>query len=224
MLHVRDDVPIYGLDIESDTAVDGLDPARSSIVAVAVAGDGWVRVLHAADGGEATLLSRLDALLGRLAPGVVVTWNGGRFDLPFLADRAVVAGVGWSLRLAPDLRRIDRHPLPGHAGGYVGSWGGHRHLDGYQLYRADLGRALPVSCGLKSLARLVGLTPVEVDRTAIHLLDRPALDAYVGSDAELARALGLRRMPHALRHVDPVVAEVTTTVTATAAATATLSA
>lgn len=203
MRRVRDDVPIYGLDIESDTAVDGLDPARSSIVAVAVAGEGWTTVLHAADGGEAVLLERLEAVLAELAPGVVVTWNGSRFDLPFLSDRAVATGVRWSLRLEPDLRRVDRDPLPGHAGGYVGAWGAHRHLDGYQLYRADLGRALPISCGLKSLARFVGLTPVEVDRTAIHLLDRPQLDAYVGSDAELARHLVLRRLPHALRHVDP---------------------
>ncbi len=158
MQDVREDVALYGLDIESDTAVDGLDPARSSTLAVAVAGPGWTTVLHAADGsGEADLLLRLDELLGGLAPGVVVTWNGARFDLPFLADRAVAVGVEWSLRLRPDQRLAHHTPLPGHAGGYVGTWGHHRHLDGYQLYRADVGRAVPISCGLKTLARFVGL-------------------------------------------------------------------
>jgi len=202
---VHPEWPIYGLDIESDTTVDGLDPAHSSVLAVAVATSGGTTVLHASDTGEAEMLWQLDALLQSLAPGVSATWNGGRFDLPFLADRAAVGNVTWSLRLSADPHVGSRDPMPGHDGGYVASWGAHRHLDGYQLYRGDVGRVLPISCGLKSIARFVGLRPIEVDRTAIHQLSRADLDAYVGSDAELARTLVARRLPASLRHVDPVV-------------------
>ena len=40
------------------------------------------------DGDEITILRGLDDALLHLAPGVLVTWNGSSFDLPFLADRA----------------------------------------------------------------------------------------------------------------------------------------
>ena len=61
---------------------------------------------------------------------------------------------------------------------------------------------LDVSCSLKSVARLVGLTPVEVDRERIHDLSGEALAAYVASDARLARILAERRWPGAARFVD----------------------
>ena len=35
---------LVGLDIETDTSVDGLDPARSPIVAIALSGDGFESV------------------------------------------------------------------------------------------------------------------------------------------------------------------------------------
>ena len=57
---------------------------------------------------------------------------------------------------------------------------------------------LRLSCSLKAVARLVGLTPVEVDRARIHELP-PALHAYVASDARLTRALAERRWPGAAR-------------------------
>src|SRR5690348_12681457 len=77
--------PIYGLDIETDTTVDGLDPQRSRIVAAAVAGPHGVRVFD--DRDESLLLDRLDWHLAALEAGVLATWNGAGFDLPFLADR-----------------------------------------------------------------------------------------------------------------------------------------
>ena len=41
-------------------------------------------------GDEATLLRRLDRRLAELPPGIIVTWNGSSFDLPFLATRAAL--------------------------------------------------------------------------------------------------------------------------------------
>lgn len=198
----HDEVPYYGLDIETDTTVDGLDPARSAVVAVAVTAPFGEEVLT---GDEAELLSSLDELVVQLPPGVIVTWNGSAFDLPFLAERARRCGVRLALRLEEDASLSGRRPgsLPGHPNPYRAAWGPHRHLDGYRLYRADVGRTLGLPCGLKPMARLVGLQPVEVDRTDIHSLGPEELHEYVASDARIARELVLRRMPAAARFADP---------------------
>jgi hypothetical protein len=192
--------PIYGLDIETDTLIDGLDPAVSPVVLAALSTPEGDTVF---DGPEPSLLATLDARLAALPPGVVVTWNGATFDLPFLADRAAAAGVPLGLRLVPDPTVVlGRGPLRGHEGAYRARWHAHGHLDAYRLYRGDVGRVLRVSCGLKTIARLVGLTPVEVDRERIHELPRSVLDAYVASDARLARLLAERRPAGLDRFVD----------------------
>lgn len=161
------------------------------VVAVAIAGMDIEVVL---DGAEDSILRDLDRLLATLTPGVLITWNGAGFDLPFIHDRAAVLGVALGLRLRLDAHIPGRHePLPGHDGAYRARWYGHGHLDGYQLFRADVGASLHLSCGLKPLARLVGLPVVEVDRTRIHELSDATRRAYVASDAHLARALVLRR-------------------------------
>jgi DNA polymerase III epsilon subunit-like protein len=173
------------------------------VVAVAVTGTDLEVVL---DGDEATILRTLDALLASLADGVLVTWNGAAFDLPFLRDRAERCGVELGLRHELDPSIPGHHePLSGHSGAYRAGWYGHRHLDGYQVFRADVGAAMRMSCGLKPLARFVGLPVVEVDRERIHLLSDDEMRAYVASDAHLARALVARRWPTARRAVDPEV-------------------
>lgn len=199
----HDEVPYYGLDIETDTTVDGLDPTQSAVVAVAVTAPFGEEVLT---GEEPELLTSLDELVLGLPPGVLVTWNGSSFDLPFLAERARRTGVEISLQLQedPSLSGRRRGSLPGHPHPYRAAWGPHRHLDGYRLYRADVGHTLGLPCGLKPMARLVGLTPVEVDRTDIHSLGPEELHEYVASDARLARELVMRRMPAAARFADRV--------------------
>jgi hypothetical protein len=199
--------PLYGLDIETDTSVDGLDPATSAVVAVAVTGEDPADD-HVFLGEERSILRSLDDHLRQLPPGVLVTWNGSGFDLPFLDHRSHLIGVPVALRVRPEPappRPVDgarpTRPDDGRRR-VVGAWGDHLHLDGYRLYRADVGRSLGFSCGLKPLSRLVGLRPVEVRRERIHLLDDAALREYVASDARLARALVARRMPAAWRWVD----------------------
>jgi DNA polymerase elongation subunit (family B) len=86
--------PVYGLDIETDTTADGLDPAVAPIIAVAVATSDGDYVI---DGDEVALLARLDRLLARLPPGVLVTWYGSGFDLPFIDARAHSLGPQWSV-------------------------------------------------------------------------------------------------------------------------------
>ncbi len=197
---MRGPAPIYGLDIETDTTIDGLDPVVSPVVTAALSTAAADEVFV---GREADLLAALDSRLRTLRPGVIATWNGAAFDLPFLADRAAACDLDLGLRLAPDPTVVLGHgPLPGHAGAYRATWYGHGHLDAYRVYRNDVGRVLRVSCSLKSIARMVGLTPVEVDRERIHELSRAVLDAYVASDARLARILAERRWPGVARCVD----------------------
>ncbi len=88
--------PLYGLDIETDTSIDGLDPTVGAVVAVAVSSAERDVVLT---GDESLLLARLDRHLAGLAAGTIVTWNGASFDLPFLAERARRRGVPLGLRL-----------------------------------------------------------------------------------------------------------------------------
>ena len=172
------------------------------IVAIAVVGADAEVVLDGPD--ERSMLVELDTLLAGLGKGVLVTWNGAGFDLPFIATRAAALGVPLGLQIRYDASIPGHHdPLPGHPGRVRGGWHGLGHIDGYQAYRSDVGRVLPVSCGLKSLARLVGLPLVEVDRSAIHLLSESERRAYVASDAMLARALVARRAD-ALRWIDQV--------------------
>ena len=200
--------PLYGLDIETDTAVDGLDPLVGRVLAVAVsAGDGGSGVALFDHADEPELLRQLYRHLATLSPGVIITWNGARFDLPYLATRASLTGVELGLHLWPDPTcRDGREALPGHTGTSRASWFGHDHLDAYRVYRADVGPALRIGCSLKTVARLAGLAPVEVDASRVHDLSAAQMAAYVGSDARCTAELARRRWPTACLSIDRRVA------------------
>jgi hypothetical protein len=193
---------VYGLDIETDTSHDGLDPAVAPVRAVALSRRGGDDLFV---GDEATLLRALDAHLASLPLGVLATWNGAAFDLPFLADRARLLGIELGLHLRLDQRlTLRRSPLPGHAGAYRGTWLGHGHLDTYRLYGADVPHGPRTS--LRSLGRLLGIGSAghECRPAPVHALTNEALHACAPSDARLARVLAERRWPAAARLVDRV--------------------
>lgn len=204
---------VYGLDIETDTSSDGLDPRVAPVVTVALSLPGHDEIFS---GRETTLLFDLAVRLTSLPAGVLATWNGSAFDLPFLAHRAALHQLDLGLTLQRDPTIIVRTPLPGLGGAVRGAWHHHSHLDAYRMYKGDVGPALRVSCSLKSIARLVGLAPIEVDRTRIHDLRPEALHAYASSDARLARVLTERRMPGATRFIDRLEPPADTPATATA--------
>lgn len=190
---------IYGLDIETDLTHDGLDPAVASVRAIALSGRTFDDLFV---GDEADLLRQLDERLAELAPGVVATWNGSAFDLPFLADRARLLGVPLGLKLCLDRRlTLHRAPLPGHAGAYRASWHDHGHLDTFRLYGGAETAAQRLS--LRSLGRIVTRTS-EVRPSRPQPLSNEALHACAPSDARLARVLAERRWPAAARMVDHV--------------------
>ena len=186
---------VYGLDIETDTSVDAFDPMVASVRAVAVSGPAGDELFV---GAEADLLAAVDAFLADMPDGVLATWNGGAFDLPFLADRARLIGQPLGLRLCLDRRlTLARTPLPGHAGAYRGSWHGHRHLDTYRLY----GGASGTRTSLRSVGRLLGIGASGQPNRAADLANE-ARHAHPRTDARLARVLAERRWAAAARLVD----------------------
>jgi uncharacterized protein YprB with RNaseH-like and TPR domain len=194
-------LPLYGLDIETDTTRNGLDPRVARVVAVAVSATGAEEFV--ASGDEAGLLQALDAHLAGAEPGVLVTWNGAAFDLPFLAARAAAAGVPLGLELVwdPAAYRPGHRPLPGCLGAYAATWHRHLHVDAYQAWRNLIDPEAP--CGLKAVARTEGFDPVEVDDVSrLHEVALADLRRYVASDASLARRLAERRWRHVRRFID----------------------
>ncbi|MCP5025085.1 MAG: hypothetical protein GY929_02265 [Actinomycetia bacterium] len=168
---------LYGLDIEIDTTVDPLDPEVTPIIGVALAG---ASVDELFTGPEPLMLADLDRRLQHLEPGVIVTWNGSRFDLPFIATRARVWGTPLHLSL---------EPRPGSDGRLDAAWGRHRHLDARHLYdQSGRGR---VRLGRRRT------TPAATDE-----LDTEARHANPTSDARLARTLAQRRWGVARRSID----------------------
>ena len=97
--------PIYGLDIETDTTIDGLDPSVSRIVAIALS----TGVDELFEGDEDEILWGLDQRLRTLPPGVIATWNGSAFDLPFIADRSGLWQLPIGLHIEADPRIRHRH-------------------------------------------------------------------------------------------------------------------
>jgi hypothetical protein len=187
---------LVGFDIETDTRVDGLDPTNSPIIAVAVTTPIEETVFQ---GDETQILESVDSYIRSLPTGYLVTWNGSTFDLPFFEKRAEMLSVSTALRI----RKKMTQPMEEDRVAVEGSWGRLVHLDGLSLYRADVGIGLGLPCGLKPLARFVGLDAVELDSAEIHLADPDDIREYVASDARVAVQLVERRMPHALLGADP---------------------
>lgn len=193
---------LIALDIETDTAADqidpaipaGLDPRAAAITSIALLSAHGSIVLD--DDDEERLLRMYLAWLDATPPGVIVTWNGSCFDLPYLADRAARHGMAaWMILSAADDRPPKYEALPGHAGGYRASSadGRFRHCDvayAYQARAAQLG----VTWSLKPVAKAHGIRMIEVDRAHVGALSIAERMAYNLSDTvgtlALANALG----------------------------------
>lgn len=191
------DQDIYGIDIETDTRRGSVDPAEAPIRAIGISARNLDDTFT---GDEVTILRRVDERLRELPGGILATWNGAIFDLPYIADRARLLGVDLDLVLCPDRRRRNsRALLPGHDSAYRATWGAHRHLDTFRLY-GDSGTGGTLA-GLLGLQRRRAATIASTD----DLLNE-ALHAHAASDARLARVLAERRGHGALKvldHIEP---------------------
>ncbi len=211
--------PVYGLDIETghptghDTASgsgrdDGpaVDPRRTIVVRAVLATPAGDQVF---DGDEPRLMQDLDLALARARPGILATWNGSGFVLPYLADRAGIRGIHLGLRLAADPRRRHRgETLPGHRCAYRAAWYEHRHLDVAGLYRSGRRPLIEVD----ELLRAIGLAGRGRGSRGIGPADVPgcelthdAAHAFATNDARLVRSLVEARLPGVARHLDRIV-------------------
>lgn len=189
---------VYGIDIEIeiDPGDLAIDPAVAPIRAVAVSGRSFDDLFR---GPEPDLLVALDRRLAELPAGVLATWNGSIFDLPFIAERARLIGVEVGLTMCLDTRlTLRRRPLPGHAGAYRAAWGDHRHLDTFRLF-GPASTDMPQGT-MARVARRLGLGGAP-SRPA-NDLTAEAVHAHAASDARLARVLTERRWPAALAMID----------------------
>jgi hypothetical protein len=185
--------PVYGLDIETDTSHglgDVPDPRVARVRTVALSMPAGDRTFT---GPEPEMLGELDEVLRQLEPGILATWNGAAFDLPYLADRAEMWGLHLGLRLAADRHlRVRGEVLRGHAGAYRAGWYGHRHLDASRLYRTGRRPLLDVDDLLRSLGlrgagrRGAGIGPADVPGTE---LTHKAIHAFAANDARLVRVM-----------------------------------
>ncbi len=179
-----DEDALVGLDIETS----GLDPEKNRIRGAALVTRDRSRVLVSDD--EAHLLAELERLVSALpSDATIVTWNGGEFDMPFLATRFERRHVQSSLRVVPT-SGVGKYGRPL----FHAEWGSRRHVD-VAPYFKDRAETLGVSWNLKPVAKAVlGVNPVQVDRSgsAIARLDPEELARYVASDAEITLRLAMR--------------------------------
>lgn len=215
---------VYSLDIETSTALvtgpdgkpgynPGLDPLLGFITEAVVVGAeaGEVFTGEGTADDEARLLLNLDNHIFGLAPGLLTTWNGGPFDLPFLQTRSEENAVSLGLRVAhQDGLKPKYDALPGHgpeawgldgnkghSGVYSGTWaalrGIHAHLDVSYAYKAFADKH-GIKWGLKPVCEAFGISMITVDRTEMHLLTPAERREYVMSDGNGTRLLALNML------------------------------
>ncbi len=174
-----------GLDVEIDTLAGSLVPGRARVISIAVySSESDFCVFNHTS--EQRMLDGLAGWLREHAGATIDTWNGGEFDLPVLAARAVMSGSSLRVELhgerRPTLADRPRLPQTEHV-----EYCGHRDL--LPLWRpwaaAHFGTAR-----LKVVARQLGLAPVELDPRRLHLRSRKEIAEYNLSDARVTWRLG----------------------------------
>ena len=192
---------LIGLDIETDTTVDGRNPHHSRVVAVALSSSDGAFSIVLDDQDESALLTKLVEHISRLdKDDVLVTWNGAGFDLPFLEVRAEALGIDLPWTLWPS-KRVPKYEPVGVPGPLRVSFGHVGHVDVAYMYK-DLAEAAGVQWALKPVSLLCGLEPVQVDREKIHELSPDELASYVSSDARCTAYLAFLQEDVLSAHLD----------------------
>jgi DNA polymerase elongation subunit (family B) len=190
---------IYALDIETDNSEGhGLDPNKGRITEIAVQGRAKDVTAVFADEHEKTLLRKFTWHMRTLEPGLVTTWNGSFFDLPFIQTRADILAAPSPLAVEEDEELKPKYDLlPGYTGGVVGVFDSrrgrvpHQHLDisgAYKQFAADH----DVSWSLKPVCAAAGIEMYEIDRTRLQDYTPEERQRYVLSDTNGALELTYR--------------------------------
>jgi DNA polymerase elongation subunit (family B) len=200
---------LYALDIETCTNPgDGLNPTnpltRITSVSVLYGPDDKDLSPTGAvifdDKNESRLLRSLDAWMTDkdTEPGLIITYNGANFDIPFLLTRSDINDV--ALGISAKVHSARRGPYgvrKGHAGGYIVKWETkttpHDHVDIWLPY-IKIAKAAGIKAGLKVIAKHYGYTPIEVDRNEMASLSVAQRAAYNLSDVEVTYELA-KRLP-----------------------------
>lgn len=184
---------IYAFDTETDNSKGhGLNPLKSRFTDLSLAGLGreWVFT----DSDEAAMLSAFDNAVYELPAGLLSTWNGTHFDLPFLDTRFERVGITHhAFTFVPTPQYPPKYEtLPGHDSGLTATVlskiGVHAHLDIAYAFK-PVAERLGVKWGLKPVARALGFEVIEVDRENMHLLSEQERQDYAVSDARITRQL-----------------------------------
>lgn len=196
--HNYADIPLVSLDIETDTSGGGgLDPTVSKVVAASLAYSDTDEVHVFDSNNEEEILQDIEKAL-TTRTGLLVTWNGAGFDLPFLSSRYSITQTTTSLRVAPDPLIPAKYTPPAGLGPPVrASWNHLAHVDVSYLY-AGVAREENIKWSLKSVAKHLGYSPVEVDRERVHVLTLEELREYVASDALVTVKLAQLLRPQVL--------------------------
>jgi len=193
----------YALDLETNTNPgDGLDPTNplTTITSAAVyfgpraneTGPEGSIVFD--DPNEARLLRSLNAFFADpdTTPGVIVTWNGANFDIPFLLTRSKFCEVTLDLTaLVHESRKPKYSACKGHSGGYIAAWGDNDHADIWPVF-IPVAEKNNMKSGLKPMAKHFGFNPIEVKREEMDKLTVAERLAYNVSDVEVTYRLALR--------------------------------
>lgn len=196
----------YSLDIETNTAParyqyangtesnhpSGLDPRVASVLTVSIVGsDGSVFSLDSPN--EYTLLTATMNYLSTLR-GTLIGWNVNFFDLPFLYVRLGNVpkhnhnGSIW-FHNRTNSTSVPKYGFP--------EWRNlvhHREWNTIEVFKCEVvdisdyfkpvAEELKVKHSLKPVAKALGLDPVEVDASEVHLLTPSERATYCTSDAQ----------------------------------------
>jgi DNA polymerase elongation subunit (family B) len=187
----------YSFDLETDNSQGhGLDPAKSRITDISLGTCAGDTVFSDTD--EVAMLADFDDAVYALPAGVIFTWNGTHFDLPFLSVRLAHHGIlHHSMVSDPTPEYPPKYGLlPGAASGLTAQFlaytgGSHVHLDIAYAYKR-IAEEMDVRWGLKPVAEALGIPVIELDRTRLHTYSEKERTDYAASDARITRLLGMR--------------------------------
>ncbi len=117
------------IDIEVIVGARSPDPSRDPIAVVSyVDSEGYEEVLHTKEKNEQQLLSEITRVVRDRDPDVLYTYNGDRFDFPYMKERAKLLGV--KLRWGRDGSELMVRRT---AVGGTGDIRGRAHVDVYRI-------------------------------------------------------------------------------------------